>query len=101
MESKAFQPVTDVVAGDDQLRDHYAQPIERSRLKILPKLDSHCRRFITLSPFLCLGTIGNDGADVTPRGDQPGFVKILDDSTLGLPDWPGNNRLDSLTNIVE
>jgi PPOX class probable FMN-dependent enzyme len=82
------------------LRNRYGQPIERARLKSLRRLDRHCRRFIELSPFVCLGSSGVDGADVTPRGDRPGFVHVLDDSTLALPDWPGNNRLDSLTNIV-
>jgi uncharacterized protein len=82
------------------LRNRYGQPIERARLKSLRRLDRHCRRFIELSPFVCLGSSGVDGADVTPRGDRPGFVHVLDDTTLALPDWPGNNRLDSLTNIV-
>ena len=58
------------------------------------------RRFISLSPFVCLGTSSPEGADVTPRGDAPGFVHVVDDSTLLIPDWPGNNRLDSLTNIT-
>jgi PPOX class probable FMN-dependent enzyme len=58
------------------------------------------RHFISLSPFLCLGTSGSGGADVTPRGDSPGFVHVLDDQTLLIPDWQGNNRLDSLTNVV-
>ena len=83
-----------------ELRDRYGQPIERARLKSLRRLDQHCRKFIELSPFVCLGSSGEDGADVTPRGDQPGFVHVLDDTTLALPDWPGNNRLDSLMNIV-
>jgi PPOX class probable FMN-dependent enzyme len=78
----------------------YPPPIERARLKTLRKLDTHCRKFIALSPFVCLGTVGDEGADVTPRGGPPGFVHIVDDGTLALPDWPGNNRLDSLTNIV-
>jgi PPOX class probable FMN-dependent enzyme len=82
------------------LREQYGAPLERARLKTLRKLDSHCRRFIELSPFVCLGTSSADGADVTPRGDHPGFVHILDDSTLAIPDWPGNNRLDSLTNVL-
>jgi PPOX class probable FMN-dependent enzyme len=82
------------------LREHYAPAIERAKLKSLRKLDQHCRKFISLSPFLCLGTAGEDGHDVTPRGDRPGFVHVLDDVTLAVPDWPGNNRLDSLTNIL-
>jgi PPOX class probable FMN-dependent enzyme len=82
------------------LRQRYGQPMERARLKSLRKLDRHCRNFIELSPFLCLGTSSDDGADVTPRGDAPGFVKVLNEGTLAIPDWPGNNRLDSLTNIL-
>jgi PPOX class probable FMN-dependent enzyme len=83
-----------------QLRQNYGRPIERARIKVLRRLDGHCRRFISLSPFVCLGTSGEAGADVSPRGDKPGFVHVLDDTTVGLPDWPGNNRIDSLTNIV-
>jgi PPOX class probable FMN-dependent enzyme len=88
------------IATVDHLREVYPQPLERSLRKSLPQLDAHMRRFIGLSPFFCLATSSERGADVTPRGDQPGFVQVLDDSTLLIPDWPGNNRLDSLTNIV-
>ena len=70
-----------------------------ARLKVQPTLDVHMRNFIALSPFVCLGSSSADGADVTPRGDQPGFVHVLDDGTLLIPDWPGNNRLDTLMNI--
>jgi uncharacterized protein len=84
-----------------ELRQSYGPVLERARLKTLQKLDGHCRRFIALSPFLCLGTVGSGGADVTPRGDQPGFVAVLDEVTLALPDWRGNNRLDSLQNVTE
>lgn len=84
-----------------ELRDLYAPAIERARKKSLRKLDAHCRRFIELSPFVCMGTVGSGGADVTPRGDRPGFVQVLDETTLVMPDWPGNNRLDSLENLAE
>jgi PPOX class probable FMN-dependent enzyme len=84
----------------EDLRDCYPQPLERSLRKSLKTLDVHMRRFISLSPFLCLGTSGSSGGDVTPRGDSPGFVHVVDDHTLLIPDWPGNNRLDSLTNVV-
>jgi PPOX class probable FMN-dependent enzyme len=83
-----------------ELREIYGPVLERARIKILPRLDKHCRHFISLSPFLCLGTASADGADVTPRGDRPGFVHVLDDFTIAIPDWRGNNRLDSLLNIV-
>src|SRR4051812_26974631 len=89
-----------IISDESVLRERYGQPIERARLKVLRKLDEHCKRFIRLSPLVCLGTSGKQGADVTPRGDQPGFVHILDDVTFAIPDWPGNNRLDTLLNIV-
>ena len=88
------------MSSQPQLREHYPPAIERARLKVLRKLDRHCERFIALSPFLCLGTAGESGIDVSPRGDRPGFVQILDEVTLAIPDWPGNNRLDSLTNLL-
>ena len=82
------------------LRECYTdQPSERARLKVQSALDGHMRKFIALSPFVCLGSSSHAGADVTPRGDSPGFVQVLDDSTLLIPDWPGNNRLDTLMNI--
>jgi PPOX class probable FMN-dependent enzyme len=81
------------------LRECYAQPSERAVLKTQRALDAHIRAFIALSPFVCLGSSSDDGADVAPRGDQPGFVHVLDDTTLLIPDWPGNNRLDTLQNV--
>lgn len=85
----------------DQLRALYAAPRERSRRKVLPVLDRHCRSLIALSPLVMVGSFGADGrADVTPRGDAPGFVEVADDATLFIPDRPGNNRLDTLTNLI-
>jgi PPOX class probable FMN-dependent enzyme len=88
------------ITNEADLRTLYPPPVERARLKILQRLDQHCANFIARSPFLCLGTSSERGADVAPRGDEPGFVHILDDATLAIPDWPGNNRLDSSSNIV-
>jgi PPOX class probable FMN-dependent enzyme len=88
------------IATREELRECYPQPLERSLRKSLTRLDTHMRRFISLSPFLCIGTSSDSGADVTPRGDSPGFVHVVDDQTLLIPDWPGNNRLDSLTNVT-
>jgi PPOX class probable FMN-dependent enzyme len=69
--------------------------------KVQRSLDAHARAFIERSPFVCLGTQDVDGrADVSPRGDPVGFVKILDEHTLAIPDRTGNNRLDSLVNIL-
>ena len=85
----------------DALRALYATPGERAVQKQLSSLDRHCRRFIELSPFLVLATAGATGTmDASPRGGVPGFVKVPDEHTLLVPDAPGNNRLDSLENIV-
>jgi uncharacterized protein len=86
--------------NESELRKLYPPPIERARLKTLHRLDHHCANFIARSPFLCLGTSSEGGADVTPRGDVPGFVHMLNETALAIPDWPGNNRLDSFANIV-
>jgi uncharacterized protein len=83
------------------LRSLYAQPGERALKKQLGALDAHCRRFIELAPFLVIATVGAGKAmDASPRGGAPGFVKVRDERTLLIPDAPGNNRLDSLENIV-
>ena len=84
------------------LRETMGETMEMSVKKCIPSLDNHCKAFIERSPFLCIGTSGASGrADVSPRGDPPGFVQILDDNTLFIPDRPGNNRLDTMTNIIE
>lgn len=94
-------PDEHAIASVAKLRECYPKlPNERAQRKALDKLDIHMRNFIARAPFLCLGTSSEQGADVTPRGDRPGFVHVLDDTTILIPDWPGNNRLDSLTNIV-
>lgn len=86
----------------DQLRALYAAPAERALRKQLDHLDAHCQRFIALSPLCVVATAGADGAmlDASPRGGPPGFVKCADAQHLLLPDAGGNNRLDSLTNLL-
>lgn len=83
------------------LRTVYPAPSGGALGKELDRIDPHSRRFIELSPFLCIGTSRPDGlADVSPRGGEPGFVHVLDERHLAMPDRPGNNRLDTLTNIA-
>ena len=83
------------------LRKVYALPSERVATKVLPRLGTHMREFIALSPFAVIATVGEDGKiDASPRGDTPGFVRVIDDATLMLPDWPGNNRIDSSQNLI-
>jgi len=83
-----------------ELRALYAEPTERAQRKEIRRLDKHCRRFIALSPFVVLASADDaNRCDASPRGGDPGFVKVLDESTLLIPDAPGNNRLDSMQNI--
>lgn len=87
--------------SQDALRTRYKRPSPGAVAKDIGRIDEHFRRFIALSPFVCLGTTGADGlGDVSPRGGDPGFVHVLDEHTLAMPDRPGNNRLDSLGNIA-
>lgn len=85
----------------EQLRSLYPLPKARALRKQLNALDIHCRRFIELSPFLVVASGDAVGRmDASPRGGQPGFVHVVDERTLWIPDSPGNNRLDSLSNIA-
>lgn len=83
------------------LRDHMGAVSPLAERKVLSRLDAHCRRFIELSPFLVLASADAQGrADASPRGDPPGFVRVIDDGTLFIPDRPGNNRVDSFANVL-
>lgn len=89
------------INSETELRALYDQPLDRVIKKQLTCLDHYCRKLIELSPLVCLATTDANGAvDVSPRGDAPGFVRVVDDTTLMIPDRRGNNRLDSLANIV-
>ena len=87
---------TDFVDSEEQLRARYDQPKDLILKLKLKKLDQHARRFISLSPFLVLATHG----DASPKGDAPGFVQVVDDTTLLIPDRAGNNKLETLRNII-
>ncbi|MCC7049488.1 MAG: pyridoxamine 5'-phosphate oxidase family protein [Alphaproteobacteria bacterium] len=94
-------PVAGPVADETGLRALYDAPSELARLKQLDRLDKHCRNFIAHSPFLVIGTTRpGHGTDCSPRGDAPGFVQVIDDRTLVIPDRPGNNRLDTMSNLT-
>lgn len=89
------------IATATDLRRLFAEVHELAAKKALPALDRHARDYIARSPFLCIATSGQGGrADVSPRGDQPGFVQVLDDRSIAIPDRPGNNRLDTMENIL-
>lgn len=79
----------------------YRRPSQMVQDKEIDRLDRHCRAFIELSPWATLGTADADGfPDVSPRGGESGFVKVLDEHRLALPDRPGNNRIDGLRNVA-
>ncbi|WNC16412.1 pyridoxamine 5'-phosphate oxidase family protein [Brevibacillus brevis] len=99
--SKRFQDVISTHEQFAELRQVYGHPGERAVKKVISSLDHHCREFISKSPFLALATSNADGeCDVSPRGDHPGFVLVLDDHHLFIPERPGNRRLDSVQNIL-
>jgi hypothetical protein len=89
------------ISDERQLRDIIGSPSDQVIVKITDRLNDLTRQFIDASPFLCVGTSSPDGGlDVSPRGDPAGFVRILDERTLLLPDRPGNHIADTLTNLL-
>jgi len=91
----------DFIASEAALRELYPGPVDLVKRKQLDRLDGHCRHFIAHAPLVLLATAGADGrCDVTPRGDAPGFVRVLDDHHVAIPDRTGNNRVDSMRNIL-
>jgi PPOX class probable FMN-dependent enzyme len=93
---------SNILKTEADLRAIYKQPSAPAVAKTFARLDDHFRRFIELSPFACLGTMGLNGlADVTPRGGEPGFVHVLSPTHLAMPDRPGTNRLDSFSNVLQ
>jgi uncharacterized protein len=89
------------ITSEQDLRAFVGQPASRSVLKERNVLDEHCRAFIGLSPLVLIATSSADGrCDVSPKGDAPGFVLVLDEQRLVTPDRPGNKRLDGMTNLM-
>ncbi|QCK88756.1 pyridoxamine 5'-phosphate oxidase family protein [Phreatobacter aquaticus] len=90
-----------LVTSQGDLRTHFGQVSPLAEKKVLTRLDKFCRDFIALSPFLVLASSDGQGnADASPRGDGPGFVAVLDDTSLLIPDRRGNNRVDSFANVL-
>ena len=92
-----------MIQSHEQLRQLYSEPAERALLKQQLELDRYCLRFIALSPFVVMATGGANGSllDASPRGGKPGFVKAPHAQRLLIPDAGGNNRLDSLSNLID
>ena len=90
-----------IIATIEELEAVYAaKPVPASTVKEVARITPHYRALIEASPFAALATSGPEGLDCSPRGDKPGFVRIIDETTLAMPDRRGNNRIDSLRNIV-
>ena len=85
----------------EQLEAIYGQPHERAVKKEIPYVNEDYRAFIDVAPFVVHATAGPDGLDCSPRGDAPGFVAVLDERTLVIPDRPGNRRVDTMLNVAE
>lgn len=95
-------PFRDAVTSEEALRALVGRPSELAIRKEISHLDAHCRAFIARSPFVLIATSGASGrADVSPKGDPPGFVQVLDEHRLVIPDRPGNRRLDGMQNLLE
>ncbi len=86
---------------EKRLREIYGPAKEKAAAKILEKLDKHCVSFIENSSFVIIGTQNKQSIDLSPKGDPYGFVKVMSDDLLEIPDRPGNNRIDGLLNIVK
>lgn len=94
-------PFKEILTSEDEIRDLLGYPSELVKKKVIQYLDIHCRNFISLSPLLFISTSDEQGfCDVSPRGDAPGSVIVLDEKHLVIPDRPGNRRIDSLRNIL-
>ena len=89
-----------IITTIEDLEAIYGQPNEASTVKVADRVTPQYRMLIDKSPFVALATTGSEGLDCSPRGDRPGFVRVHDDKTLMMPDRRGNNRVDSLRNIV-
>ena len=89
------------IISEGELRGRFAEPSARSLAKDIGRLDEMCRRLIAASPFVVVGSADEQGhADVSPRGGPPGFVAVLDEGHLAIPDATGNNRLDTMANVI-
>jgi uncharacterized protein len=92
---------SEIVTTGTQLREVIGHPAPKIVDKTISVLDEHCRAFIAKSPFVLIASSNSRGnVDISPKGDPPGFVQVLDDHTLAIPDRPGNRRADTFSNIL-
>jgi hypothetical protein len=89
-----------IISSREQLENIYDKPLQNSVRKETSIINEHYKKLIEASPFLAIASVGAEGMDCSPRGDGPGFIRILDEKTIAVPDRRGNNRLDTLQNIL-
>jgi PPOX class probable FMN-dependent enzyme len=92
----------DIITDPAQFRELIGEPPPPCVAKTITRLDGHCKAFIAKSPFVLIASSNARGEmDISPKGDAPGFVRVLDDQTLAIPDRPGNRRADTFTNVLQ
>ena len=94
------QPPQDAITNVEELEAIYGEPVKQALVKEIDHISDHYRTFIERSPFMVLSSVAEEGLDCSPRGDPPGFVRVIDEKTVIIPDRRGNNRIDTLRNIV-
>ena len=102
MQTSFTEKFSDVITSEAQLREILGEPSQLAANKAVKTLDEHCRNFIASSPFIVIASSDAEGnVDISPKGDPAGFVQVLDERTLAIPDRPGNRRADTLINILQ
>ena len=97
-----FSDFNDIVTSVDEIRDAIGEPLSPIVEKVIDRLDDVCRAFIEKSPFVVIASANSDGdPDISPKGDPEGFVQVLDDKHLAIPDRPGNRRADTFQNLLD
>ena len=97
-----FSDFDDIVTSVDEIRDTLGEPLPPIVEKVIDRLDDVCRAFIEKSPFVVIASANSDGnPDISPKGDPEGFVQVLDDKHLAIPDRPGNRRADTFQNLLD
>jgi PPOX class probable FMN-dependent enzyme len=92
----------EVITSEAELREIIGEPSALVMNKVVPQLDEHCRQFIAKSPFVLVATVDAQGlVDVSPKGDPAGFVRVLDEQTVAIPDRLGNRRVDTFRNLLQ
>ena len=101
-EGERFAEFNDVITSVDDIRSAIGEPLAAAVAKVVDRLDDVCRAFIERSPFIVMASANSNGElDISPKGDPEGFVQVLDEKYLAIPDRPGNRRIDTFQNLLD